>query len=173
MHRITITEPDEDEYGHQTQRIVGWFDLDRAERFEERREATDGTHLAGVHCRDHNGGQELYRTAGGRWVLNEWSAWQNVPDRWRYITDEEAAEWLIVNGESDETMARLFGAAPEHERGPGRPEIGPAILVRMPREMIARLEEEAERAYLPRAEVIRRMLARQLSVEETGTDGAA
>lgn len=66
-----------------------------------------------------------------------------MPESWRYISEAEAAEWLIVNGEDDETMRSLFGTAPEHERGPGRPEIGPAILVRMPPEMIARLEEEA------------------------------
>jgi len=48
---------------------------------------------------------------------------------------------------------------PESKRGPGRPEIGPMINVRMPPAMIERLDVEAHAAGESRAETIRRLLS--------------
>jgi hypothetical protein len=166
MQRITITSWCEDEYGDPRQKVVGWFDADVAEKFAERREAFDGANLAGVHLRDQNRGQTLYHTKGDRWVLLQWSCWKGEADDWQYIGVADAQEWLILNGESDETMQRLFGAPPEPERGPGRPEIGPTIDVRMPQEMIARVDDFASKVGLSRAETIRQMIARALAETE-------
>ena len=161
MSRINITEQTDTEYGF-GRRVVGWFDLESAEEFAERRHAFDGANLAGIHLRDQNRGQILYRTAGGRWVLQQWSRWQRETDVWRFVTDDEARDWLIINEEEDETLERLFGEKPEPERGPGRPVVGPQVKANLPPELTARIDEIAERDDVPRAEVIRRLLERGL-----------
>jgi len=159
MNRINITEISMDPYADWSRRLVGWFDADAAEKFVETRYAFDGANLASVHTRDQNCGEELYRTAGGRWVLRHWSAWQGHVDRYEFVDEERAREWLMINEEDDETMARLFGAPPESERGPGRPEIGPSVQVRMTRDTIAALDAIAMKREVPRAELIREIIA--------------
>jgi len=52
--------------------------------------------------------------------------------------------------------------------GPGRPEIGPHVSVRMPQELIDRIDELAARNLASRAEIIRSMLWQQLYTESTG-----
>lgn len=47
---------------------------------------------------------------------------------------------------------------PGQTRGPGRPAIGPMVNVRMPHELIDRLDAEAERRGLARAAIIRKLL---------------
>lgn len=47
-------------------------------------------------------------------------------------------------------------------RGPGRPEVGPRIAVRLPPELIDRIDQRAEEEQVPRAEVIRRTLDRHV-----------
>ncbi len=74
-----------------------WFDLDRAECWDE------DTWWNGQHRVSRATGSEwdherLYRTAGGRWVRHRWSAWVGVPDRWEELTSAEAAQWLVTNG---------------------------------------------------------------------------
>lgn len=167
MQRINITEIVEDKYGDFHRRVVGWFDHDTAERFEERREVYDGANLAGVHMRDQDSGQTLYRTAGGRWVLMQWSSWQGVVDRWQFIDADEAREWLQIN-ENDDQLERLFGTADEPERGPGRPEIGPVINVRLPQDLLDVLDERAREMLTSRAALIRTMLWQQDYTLRTG-----
>lgn len=167
MQRITITTMSEDEYGSQRRKVVGWFDAEAAEKFPERKQAFDGANLAGVHLRDQNRGQVLYRTAGDRWVLMGWSAWQGEVDTWEYIGVADAREWLLVNEADDETLERLFGAPPEPERGPGRPEIGRKIEVRIPDDMIVAIDTEQRISGSPsRGATIRALLVRGLADAE-------
>ena len=140
--------------------LVGWFDDAKAERFEE---ATrwDGSNHISIATGSQWDHERLYRTVGGRWVLHRWSQWQGRPEVYRFLTDQEAQTWLLTN-EEDAAVERFFGEI-EEERGPGRPEIGPVIQVRLPEEMIAQLDEMAQRVEVSRAEIVRRMLAEALA----------
>ncbi len=139
--------------------FIGWFDRAKAEKFEEATRWNGNNHvsIATGSQWDH---QALYRTAGGRWVLHGWSQWEGRPERYRFISADEAREWLLLNQE-DGAVEKYFGEI-EDEVGPGRPEIGPPILVHLPAEMTARLDALAEQDGVPRAEVIRRLLGEAL-----------
>ena len=139
--------------------LEGWFDEAKAEEFKE---ATrwDGSNHISIATGSQWDHQVLYRTKGGRWVLHSWSQWQGRPETYRFVSDDKAREWLLKN-EHDEAVEKYFGEI-EEERGPGRPEIGPVIQVRLPEEMTAQLDALAERDGVPRAEVIRRLLGEAL-----------
>lgn len=47
-------------------------------------------------------------------------------------------------------------------RGPGRPEVGPRVAVRLPPGLLERIDRRAEEEQVPRAEVIRRTLDRHV-----------
>jgi len=144
-----------DEFGE----LVGWFDRAKAEEFAEatRWDGSNHISLATGSQWDH---QELYHTAGGRWVLHSWSQWQGRPERYRFVDDDAAREWLLANGE-DEAAEKYFGEI-EDERGPGRPEIGPVIQVRLPEELLERVDALAGQTGASRAETIRQLLERAL-----------
>jgi hypothetical protein len=135
--------------------LEGWFDEAKAEEFKE---ATrwDGSNHISIATGSQWDHQALYRTAGGRWVLHSWSQWQGRPERYRFITDAEAQTWLLKN-EHDAAVERFFGEI-EEERGPGRPEIGPVIQVRLPEELLQQVDTAAKKAGLSRAETIRQLL---------------
>lgn len=139
--------------------LVGWFDDEKAESFQE---ATwwDGNNHISIATGSQWDHEALYRTVGGRWVLRFWSQWQGRPETYRFLTDSEAETWLLKN-EYDEAVERFFGAI-EEERGPGRPEIGPEIGVRLPQEMLERIDALAEKDLASRAEVVRGLLERAL-----------
>lgn len=42
--------------------------------------------------------ESLYRTAGGRFILNHWSNWQGSSETYEEIGNEEAAVWFSKNG---------------------------------------------------------------------------
>lgn len=74
----------------------GWFDLDRAERYEE------DTYHDGHHSISRATGTQwehetLHRTAGGQYVLRAWSQWQGSHDWWIRVSRQQAAEWLVRN----------------------------------------------------------------------------
>ena len=139
--------------------FVGWFDRAKAEKFEE---ATrwDGNNHISIATGSQYDHEILFRTAGGRWVLHGWSQWEGRPERYRFIGDEDAREWLLLN-EEDAAVERFFGEI-EDEVGPGRPEIGRPIIAHLPPELTAQLDQVAERDGVPRAEVIRRLLGEAL-----------
>jgi hypothetical protein len=139
--------------------LEGWFDEAKAEEFKE---ATwwDGSNHISVATGSQWDHQVLYRTKGGRWVLHSWSQWQGRPETYRFITDAEAQTWLLKN-ENDEAAERFFGEI-EDERGPGRPEIGPVIQVRLPEELLERVDALAGQTGASRAETIRQLLERAL-----------
>ncbi len=152
-----------DEFGE----LVGWFDRAKAEEFTEatRWDGSNHISLATGSQWDH---EVLYRTKGGRWVLNRWSQWQGRPESYRFVSDGRAREWLLANGE-DEAVEKHFGEI-EEERGPGRPEIGPPFMVRLPAELSEQLDQRAEADGVPKAEVVRRMLTEALQVYHLDED---
>lgn len=162
MSRINIY--DYDEYGDR--RLVGWFDAEAAERFAGASDF-DGANFADRNTGDQWTDQVLYHTAGGRWVLGTLSRRQGSPSTWRYVSADAARDWLAANGYIA-AVERLFSAPLEPERGPGRPEIGPTVEVRLPRELIAELDAQAAQAMATRAEYLRGLIAEALWTKRTG-----
>ena len=136
--------------------LVGWFDEEKAEKFSEA-ERWDGSNNISIPTGSQWNHEELFRTAGGRWVLHWYSQYEGRPDSYRFITDHRAREWLLLNQE-DEAVKNYFGEI-EDERGPGRPEIGPAVLIRLPEELLTALDRKAEGEGISRAEIVRRLLS--------------
>lgn len=162
MNRINVYRyPAEDDYDALQDGPIldGWFDLDKAEMIQQDTEWDGNNHIS-VHTRSQWDSQTLYRTAGGRWVLNHSSrraAWP-IP-RYEFITDAQAREWLLIN-HSDNEIEKYFGKV-EEEVGPaptGRPAIGPAINVRLEAGLLAAVDARAEHEGQSRAETIRRLL---------------
>lgn len=162
MTRINIYETETDDYGQVGERVlVGWFNRDTAEKFDE------STHWDGNnHISDATGTQwdheVLYRTAGGRWVLHGWSQWIGRGETYEFVSEDRAKTWLLSQHE-DDAVAKYFGEVAE-ESGPapvGRPEVGGVVNVRLGA-LLPRVDAEAERAGESRAEAIRRLLAAAL-----------
>lgn len=148
MARVNVYEAHSDGYGGTEDTLAGWFDPQRAERWSDV---------------DHNGngsggtgrGQAICRTAQGRWVLEHWTSWQGEQDRCEFIDAEAAKTWLLEN-DFDEAVKQHFGEI-EDERGPGRPEVGPATPIRLGDDLTARVDA-ARLDGESRAAAIRRLL---------------
>jgi len=97
---------DGDDYQQPHMRLIGWFELDRAEEFRPPRSGVETQHR----------GEVLYRTAGGRWVMNSWSRWQGERDIAHYVSDSGARLWLLHH-EFYKEAEKYFGSIPE-EFGP-------------------------------------------------------
>lgn len=154
-------------YDYESRQRVGHFAPESAELFGE---ATrwDGENQVSVNSVGRYGHQALYRTAGGRWVLNTWSQWQGVEEKYEFVSPDAAREWLVLN-EEDEAVERLFGALGEEE-GPnlgGRPKVGDKIDVRLDDELLARVDAaRVEAGVSSRAGMIRALVATALDVPE-------
>jgi hypothetical protein len=138
---------------------AGWFSEDSATRYSE---ATDWN--GNNHISRNTGSQweheELYRTAQGRWVLGRYSNWQGTLPSHEYVTDDVARQWLMRNDE-DGAVKQWFGEI-EEERGPGRPEIGPAVNMRFPQAQLDAIDARAKTEGVSRAEMIRRLIGSAL-----------
>ncbi len=119
---------------------LGWFDPERAEEFEEATRWDGRNNVSVIAPEFHH--EALYRTKGGRWVLNHWSQWQGSEETYRFITDEQAKTWLL-KCEHDDAVKRYFGEI-EEERGPGRPAVGPILNVRLAEEQRDKLKTLAD-----------------------------
>lgn len=138
-----------------------WADLARAEAYADGTRWT-GEAMVGLNSRSQWIDETLYRTAGGRWLLNtDATRCNNGPDSYRYLTDDEARDWLIRTGEHEEAVQRHFGE-PEEERGPGRPAIGAQVKIAMNPAVVAAVDAAAESAGLSRSEWVRRAVAAAL-----------
>ena len=150
MRRVSITETS----GDGQISLAGWFDYDKTEAFTE---ATywDGSRHASVNTGHWSEGhQTLLRTSQGRWVLASERGGQQ--DAFCYLSAEAAREWLIRNHRDDD-VERFFGRL-EDERGPGRPEIGEAINVRLGDKRLARVDAFAAGRELTRAAALRNLV---------------
>lgn len=147
---------------------TGHFDIDKAERIDE---ATywDGNNLISVHTRSNFYHQALYRTAGGRWVLNAWSQWQNVRETYDFIDDASAEAWLLLN-DSDDVLTKYFGEI-EEERGPGRPTIGGLVKVRLGDDLLGKVDALCATTGVSRPDYIRRVIEDAVAAHQAVAPG--
>lgn len=141
--------------------LEGWFNTDTA-RWIREDTYWDGNNMRGMMSGLQCGYEGLYRTAKSRWVRyynarNEY----NGPEYYEFLTDGQARDWLLRNG--DDAIAEEYFGTIEDERGPGRPEIGPAVNVRFPQDLLDRLDARAKTEGTKRAELVRRLVAAGLS----------
>ncbi len=154
MARINVLDTDP-QTGTTT--LLGWFDPDSATVYHP------ATRWTGSETIDTNTGssrehQTLYRTAGGRWVLEETADYDAAEDLYTYLDAEEARDWLIRNEYSGEDVETATGAPLPPEMG--RPEIGPQIKVRLPRALIERIDDLAGEEGVTRSAWIRQAVTR-------------
>lgn len=142
--------------------VAGWFDLDKATRYDENTH-WDGNNMVSSAVADRYGRQILYRTAKGRWVLNNWSQWSGSVLTYEFIEPAAAREWLIAQ-EEDEAVEQYFGEL-EDERGPGRPEVGNAVHIRLG-DLLAQLDEWAADHNMSRPDAMREAVRRLVSEQE-------
>lgn len=142
-----------DEYGYEEPELLGWFDPEKAQQFDEDTD-WDGSNHISVATGSQFDHQCLYRTAAGRWVLRNWSQWQGSLPSWEFLADTDAREWLLKN-KRGEAVERYFGEI-EEEKGPGRPGVGGAVHVRLG-DLLPRIDAYAAKHEISRAEAVRRL----------------
>lgn len=157
------TYPDAEDYDAEVT-LVGWFDVDKAERYAEGTR-WDGQNSISLVAGGRGEHEALFRTAKGAWVLRHWSQWVGRGERWTFISDAAAREWLIQCEYDDAAIAAATGEDMPAEMG--RPVIGPQIKVRLPEALVARIDAVAEVAALTRSAWIRQALEDALPT--TGT----
>lgn len=161
MTRINVyTYPTAEErsYGVGETTLAGWFNPDSATRYDEDTR-WDGNNNVSVNPVGQYGHQALYRTKGGRWILNTWSQYQGVEERYEFVDDATAKDWLLRNRE-DKAVEQWFGELDE-ESGPnlgGRPAVGTKVETRLPDDVLAALDERAKAENASRAEMLRRLV---------------
>lgn len=74
-----------------------WFDREKSIHFDEDTYWNGHNHISKATGSQWEH-QRLYRTAGGRWILASWSAYQEVRDSYEEINDAAATVWLVLNG---------------------------------------------------------------------------
>jgi hypothetical protein len=149
--------------------LLGWFDPAKAECFEQDKD-WDGNNMVGVMSGSQWVDEYLYRTKGGRWVRNhDATRCMSGPDTYEFLTDEQAKDWLLRSGNHDDAVERFFGEI-EDEKGPGRPEIGTPVNVRLG-DLLGPVDAYAADCGIKRAEAVRRLVAARLA--EVGRLGAS
>jgi hypothetical protein len=73
-----------------------WFSLETAEYFKEET-FHDGSNWISQATGSQWNHEGLYRTKGGRFILNKWSNCQGVRETYKEIDNEEAAIWFSKN----------------------------------------------------------------------------
>lgn len=130
MARVNVFEYSDDPDDFTGPQLAGWFNDDSAIQWKEDGDWNDSaTH------------EELYRTAKGRWVRCDWTQWQGSEAKYWFVSNAVARTWLLTN-HHDDAVAKYFGN-PEEESGPnlgGRPSIGPKVEVRVPQEILDRVD---------------------------------
>lgn len=74
-----------------------WFSVETAEKFEETGEH-DGRNWISNATGSQFDHENLYRTKGGKFILNHWSNWQGSHETYEEIDNEQAAVWFSKNG---------------------------------------------------------------------------
>ena len=176
MKKITVHRYDSQ---NQPLGVDGWFDQDRAQEFVEHDPMTAERHADAIRRGQtaRFGIDSLLRTEEGRWVLKmgfhigergKWVDDERDADRrmgyttHRFVNDDDATGWLIDNGYAE--VASKHGA--QVERGPGRPEIGGLVQVRLGA-LLPSVDAVAARRECTRAEAVRHLVVAGLDSEMT------
>lgn len=144
-----------------------WFDDDAAQAVISEGRNWDGNNWRGACSGLQTSRAALYLTRGGRWIENRDARNEfNGINAYRYLTDDEARDWLVRaadagrdSEEAAEALAKHFPDTPEEE-GPsagGRPKIGPTINVAYPPDLLEKIDAAAEKAGMSRAAWLRRI----------------
>lgn len=134
---------------------IGWFDPDASQRYDDGIRLNGFLNRVGCCSGSEFVDEYLYRTPGGRWVLNTDSArTYGGGDRYEFVPDDAARDWLVRSEVNDAALAEHFPDTPT-EAGPGRPGIGPAIKIRMTQDILDRLEVRADALGTTRSALIR------------------
>ncbi|MFI0357951.1 hypothetical protein [Actinomadura sp. 9N407] len=149
---------------------VGWFDPDRAEAFVEVGAVTDEQYAQWQ--RKGKGGirgirETLHRTESGRWVLRRdyLDGPQGPETTWEFVDrDDDAVDWLTRNGH-EQALPRVLPDLPA-ETGPGRPEIGGRVQVRLG-ELLPQVDRYADHHGMARAEAVRILVGIGLKESDT------
>lgn len=80
-----------------------WFNLETATEFKESVE-WNGQNNISKATGSQTEHENLYLTAGGKWVLHCWSQWQGVSASWGKVSEEFAIAWLITNERTNEEI---------------------------------------------------------------------
>lgn len=140
---------------------IGWFDPEAADWFDDG-VRWDGSNMVGLNSRDWTATERLARTPGGRWVLERASRWEGAATSYQFVSDAEALTWLITSDQHEGAITQYFPESPV-EVGPGRPEIGPEVKVRLPADVLAAVDARAEAQSVTRAEALRRLITAGLT----------
>jgi len=73
-----------------------WFDEESATSFGEAKFWNGSNHIS-VPTGSQWNHEMLYRTAGGRWILNAWSQASSTQETYEEISNRAAAAWLVQN----------------------------------------------------------------------------
>lgn len=88
-----------------------WFDEEKAEKFEEKIEG-NGNNSSSKATGSQWNHEKLFRTASGKWILNQGSQMQDslkiYIEMYKEISDDEAAKWLVINGHDSDIVYGLF-----------------------------------------------------------------
>ena len=145
--------------------LDGWFTPDECETMVERGVLSDEEFAAASRKGSVRGVIEtLYRTPQERWVLGR--VWRNepghirdayeIPGSYEFFTDDQALGWLTRQGYEDR-VEQFFGPLPT-ERGPGRPDIGGRVQVRLG-DLLEQVDNLADQRGISRAQAIRELVA--------------
>ncbi|CAL9369041.1 ribbon-helix-helix domain-containing protein [Streptomyces sp. enrichment culture] len=159
MPRISFTDPNTG---------LSWFDPQAArDAISEGRNWT-GENWIGAISGLRTSQAVLYLTKGGRWIENQDATSEfNGSDVYRFLTDDQAREWLIkaadAGRDTDEAEAALKKHFPEipDEEGPdlgGRPTVGPKVETRLDPDTLAKVDARAAKEGVARAEMLRRLI---------------
>lgn len=169
MTKISVYRYDRD---NQPIEIAGWFTPESADAMIEADPMTAERHAAAMRRGQSSRGviETLYHTDGGRWVHK--IAWHIGPHgqwvddetkartgdlgpQYRFLSDAEALDWLTRNGYHDR-IATYLPNLPD-ETGPGRPEIGGLVQVRLGK-LLPSIDAYAAEQECSRAEAVRRLV---------------
>ena len=97
MKRVAITSP----------KSGLWFDADKAEKFEEKSFWNGSNHVSKA-----TGSQWehecLFVTKSGKFILNHWSQYQGIPEKYEIISKERAARWFAKQEFEDDEIPDVF-----------------------------------------------------------------
>jgi hypothetical protein len=143
---------------HDDKRIIGWFDWDAIKgRWSDRDYNNNGSHGTGR-------GEEVILTAGGKWVMNHWTAWQGESSTRVYMTADDARDWLLRNNEDNAVEEHFGELAGEEDRRPGRPEIGGRITTAIGDDLLGAVDAYAQSRGIKRADAVRQLVSAGLAV---------
>jgi hypothetical protein len=86
---------------HITENKAQWFDSEKAEKFKNTT-YWNGNNWINNTTNSQWRGQALWKTATGKFILENWSNYQNELDTFEIISKEHAALWLLENEFYDE-----------------------------------------------------------------------